>query len=82
MAVIFLLVFLFALFASVIIVCLLVRLTQSEFRKCADCGCLIDTSGKREPPDGWQLADGRTVCGPCCAADTAMCLSRWVSMGH
>ncbi len=37
--------------------------------KCDDCGDLIDTSGKEYPPDGWQLEDGRTVCGPCAVND-------------
>ncbi len=34
---------------------------------CADCGNQI--TGDNEPPDGWQLEDGRTVCGKCCADD-------------
>ncbi|WP_294124217.1 hypothetical protein [Sphingomonas sp.] len=34
---------------------------------CVDCGRLI--TGQTEPADGWELEDGRIVCGPCCAAD-------------
>ena len=31
---------------------------------CADCGCPIGIQ-KNEPPSGWQLEDGRTVCQAC-----------------
>ncbi len=35
---------------------------------CSDCNGLI--LGVDEPRDGWQLEDGRTVCGKCCVKDT------------
>lgn len=40
---------------------------EREMMICADCKKPI--TGKTEPADGWQLDDGRTVCGHCCAQD-------------
>lgn len=40
---------------------------------CADCGRRVaDGNG---PSDGWEMEDGRTVCHPCCVADTRRALS-------
>jgi ribosomal protein S27AE len=37
-------------------------------KSCADCGTPIGEDGG--PPDGWELEDGRVVCGRCCVKDT------------
>lgn len=48
---------------------------RTDPEHCADCGGPVPDS-PRCPPDGWQLEDGRTVCGKCATEDLKQTVRR------